>query len=747
MGKSKNTENRELFVALNGNDQWSGLFSEPNETGSDGPFATLQKARDAVRSMNRDRIGSITVQVRSGTHFLGESLIFEPGDSGTADCPIIYAAFPGERPVLSGGRKIEGEWQPYRDGIKQCSVPWAKDGKGFSQLFVGGERQVLARYPNRDEDNPSVTGEGYINIVGRTNEEREKRRIEQKNLLRTPRNVPLGFQFNTNTFTAKRWKNPQEAVVHIFHASYWGNLQWKVDEIDWERNILWFGEGGFQIWLGVRIADNSRFFVENIFEELDVPHEWYLDRSEGTLYFMPPPGMEMDGAEIIAPVVKDLVVFRGSQNNPVHHISLQGLTFAHTASVFMERYEAVSRGDWNIHRGGTVFLEGTEFCSVEECLFDAVGGNAIFLNNYNRWNRIQSNRFSHAGESAICLVGSEHLTHGSIAAFPADNSVSNNLIHDCGNFGKQVAGVFCAIAQRTRISHNHIYNMPRAGICFNDGWGGGHILEYNHVHDTIRETGDHGPFNSWGREWYWCPVQGHGSASHAAGGVLGYAMETTILRYNYFHETKKPGFSEWGPFGIDLDDGSSNYHVHGNLCIGVGIKCREGDYRTVENNICINAAVVPNLHVLYEYNNDRFLRNIIVLSSEFDRPDLGVYYDQEFTGVDVITIGPGRQGPWLKECDYNLGFCDSGSYTVGLKPRGAEKPVLPKETREYSSLSLEEFRKNGFGKHSVFADPLFVDPAKGDYHLKADSPAKKLGFEDLPLDEFGLTPDFPEWLR
>ncbi len=108
------------------------------------------------------------------------------------------------------------------------------------------------------------------------------------------------------------------------------------------------------------------------------------------------------------------------------------------------------------------------------------------------------------------------------------------------------------------------------------------MIEYNDIHNTVRETGDHGPFNSWGREPYWCGNQSHGPASHPAGAVKEYARFTTIIRNNRFRDAHG--------WGIDLDDGSSNYHVYNNLCIGISVKLREGDGRLVENNIFIDPA-------------------------------------------------------------------------------------------------------------------------------------------------------------
>ena len=108
---------------------------------------------------------------------------------------------------------------------------------------------------------------------------------------------------------------------------------------------------------------------------------------------------------------------------------------------------------------------------MEKCFFDAVGGNGVFVNNYNRHVRVYGNKFTEAGDSAVCLVGAENLIQGTSHPVPEDNLISNNLIHDCGVFGKQIAGVFMSVTLKNTISHNLIYNLPRAGILLNDGWG------------------------------------------------------------------------------------------------------------------------------------------------------------------------------------------------------------------------------------------------------------------------------------
>ena len=144
------------YVATNGNDQWSGRLAAPNGEKTDGPFATVVRARDAVREL-KGRLGgaaaqAATVYLREGVYFLKEPLVFSPGDSGTAAAPVTFAAHGNEKPVLSGGRRVTG-WKPTTVNGRQV---WAVDLESvragewfFRQLWVNGQRRVRARHPNK----------------------------------------------------------------------------------------------------------------------------------------------------------------------------------------------------------------------------------------------------------------------------------------------------------------------------------------------------------------------------------------------------------------------------------------------------------------------------------------------------------------------------------------------------------------------------------------------------------------------
>ena len=716
-----------LHVALDGDDG--------NQGTEDAPLATLIGARDAIRSLDPSKNRPVSVLVHKGTYYLDEPLLLAPEDSGTKQAPVTYQPCAGERVTLSGGRKLNCHWEAYRDDIMMCRLPEVREGTlDFSQLFINGKRQILARYPSADNSDPECHT-GYTQPAGAIDFETPDPCLDENADMTFSGGPPRGIIFDPETFTDKRWENPQEAVIHIYQAFYWGNLQWKVRHIDWENHHIWFGEGGQQMgakWCGnpCIVNEASRFMIENVFEELDSPGEWYLDRKQGILYLIPEEGVQLDEALVEAPVLKQVAEFQGTQQNPVHHVTLSGFRIAHTVSTFLDSYEIPSLSDWAIHRGGTILLEGVRDCAIMDCWFDAVGGNAVFMNNYNRSNTVTGCTFTECGDSAICFVGSLEKTVGSQKAFPYECKAENNRISRCGVFGKQVAGVYISRAKCITAGHNLIYNMPRAGICIGDGTWGGHVIEYNHIHDTCRETVDHGSFNAWGRDKGWCRTQSHAgytvNRSHDAFDMLLDAMEAVIIRNNFFQEQ-----AGWG---LDLDDGASNYEIYNNICVGVSMKLREGSHRTIYNNIWVNGANSPCFHVGNDDNHDRYFRNITVMSMAHAKQEDDLNFNMGASYGEIYTlIAPPAHGPWLEEIDHNCFFSNVGAFVARVSPR-------EEEARRYS---LEEWRALGFDRNSVFADPMFVDPANNDYRVQPDSPALQLGFNNFAMGEWGLTEAFP----
>jgi hypothetical protein len=640
-----------FYVSPNGNDHNPGTI--------DQPLRSLQKALEMSR-LNKD--GKVTVYLREGTYYLDNPIVFTPEDSRELHTAMNIRAYESEKAIVSGARRLPAlTWSPYKNGIMRTSVP---QGWIYDQLFVNGQLQHMSRYPDYDPHARYYNGVAADAI--------DPVRMQNRN------NLAGGY-------------------VHASHRHEWGGYHWIIKGKN-DNNELEL-EGGWQNNRRMGMHKERRF-VENIFEELDAPGEWFYDGAESILYFYPDKGTDLANAIIEVPQIAHLFEFRGEDANPVQYIGIEGLELTHTLRTFMDTREQLLRSDWAIYRGGAVFMEGARDCHVKKCFFDTVGGNAVFFSRYNRRNEVSGCHIAYAGANGICFVGDPDAVrsptfeyHEFIPVdeldrtagpktdnYPAECLVYDNLMYGLGRVEKQVAGVHISMSQDIMVSHNTIYDVPRAGINIGDGTWGGHLLEYNEVFNTVLETGDHGSFNSWGRDRYWHPDYAAMTeiTRQYPELILLDAIKTTIIRNNRFR-------CDHG-WDIDLDDGSSNYHIYNNVCLNGGLKLREGFRRIVENNIIINNSFHP--HVWFPNSGDVFARNIVSTG----------YY-------------PIRINDWGKEVDYN---------------------VFP------DKLALSEAQGNGTDEHSVCGDVHYVNPVHGDFGVKDGSVAFSVGFKNFDMDNFGV---------
>jgi hypothetical protein len=644
------------FVSPAGDDTNPGTLEKP--------FATLQRAQEAARQKRGD------VFLRGGTYYLPAPIVFTAQDSGTKDAPLVFQNYRNEKPVISGGIKLDNlNWQPFTNGILQAKVPADLQTE---EIFINGERQILARYPNF---NP---GAQYFDGFAADAISKER---------------------------AARWANPVGGYYHAMHPALWGDFTWRITgkNTNGEPTL----EGGWQNNRGAAAHRQIRF-VENLFEELDALGEWFLDSTTHTLYFHPPAGLDLKNAVVEATRLRTLVEFRGDETNPVKRITLRGLVFRQAARTVMDTREPLLRSDWAIYRGGAVFFNGTEDCALEDSFIDQVGGNAVFVNNYNRRIVIRGTQIAKAGASGICFVGDPQAARSPLFNYyqvqpldridrtpgpknnnyPADCLVDDCLIYLTGRVEKQTAGVEIDLAQGITVRHCSIYDMPRSGINIGDGCWGGHVIEFCDVFDTVKETGDHGSFNSWGRDRFWRPNIQEVNAWVREVPELPRldAVKPVVLANNRWR-------CDHG-WDIDLDDGSSFYIITNNLCLRGGIKNREGFGRVVENNIMVDGGYDP--HVWYAESGDIFRRNIV------------------WTAYRPAVM---HRPPWGADMDFNL-VHDAGATT--------NKPAIRLQ------------QQSGRDEHSIVADAQFVDPARGDYRVKDGSPALALGFVNFPMDRFGV---------
>ena len=192
------------------------------------------------------------------------------------------------------------------------------------------------------------------------------------------------------------------------------------------------------------------------------------------------------------PTLATIVQAAGSQESPVVNLTLSGLVFTATRPTFMDPRSNPSGGYWSLERSGAVLLQGTIGATVANCTFVRLDSNALFLSGFNRNCLIAQNQFSWLGQSAIAAWGLTIYNDGTNGDQPRGTVVWGNWIHEIGHYQKQSSCYFQAESAQTLLSSNICFNIPRAGINFNDGFGGGNELDSNLLFNTCRESSDHG---------------------------------------------------------------------------------------------------------------------------------------------------------------------------------------------------------------------------------------------------------------
>lgn len=718
-----------FFVATNGNDAWTGKIEEPNVLRTDGPFATLTRARDAIRQLKSQQsiTGPIKVMVRSGKYYLDRTLKLGPEDSGSRKFPITYRAYGEEKVVLSGGQKVTS-WRPYRGSIVQSELPGTKGCEWkFRQLFLNGKRQIRARYPKFEPSDPLYGG--WLFTTGPAEPGSQN-----------------SFTYKPGTFN-HRWAKPTQGEVVVFPGAGWNDTIAAIKAIDETKHIIalardirnqdrppWFAP--FPLLAG------SRFRVENLLEELEQPGEWCLDSEAGIIYFWPPSGSITSADEIVVPALETLISARGTS-----WIVISGFIFTETTGGEdmhrdgLDGYGAQFLNQGYRYCGEAVHLRETEHCTIENNLFYAVGGNAIYLERFNSRNVIRRNEISHAGANGVCLLGnyvrvnaaSGSLSEGKRQLLPMFNEVLDNYIHHCGMLNKYVAGVFLGVSDGNLIAHNRIEYLPHHAINLGLNGFGRNVVEYNEIRQVCLELADTGAINSW---------MDNEASEIRVGHVIRFNLIVDVPGCMTDH-TGRIVTPDGNAHGIYLDNNSSNNFVYGNIIVrpsATGIVIHGGQNNFLENNIIVDAgtrgpsggarqvaywpASAPSF-----LTGNRFCRNI-VYHGKCDVPL--VLFDFQ---LDPPWIGKEDKAVVLEdqivaESSRNIFFrTDGGEFLVGRLAMEATPG-----TRE---ISLSEWQYLGYDTDSEISSPMFLDPSKDDYRLRPDSPALRLGFVPIDMAQIG----------
>jgi hypothetical protein len=420
-------KSNEFYVAPNGNDDNPGTLAEP--------FGTLERAKEAIAQKVAAGLNTnLTVFLRGGTYELEQPLVLGPKASGTDQHSITWAAYPGEIPVVSGGRRISG-WTKGDGDIWTAEIPEVRDGKGyFRNLWVNNQRAIRARSPNADAPEPFYRlREVYLSP-------------DERNYL-----VTLGND------EVKPWKKVMDVELVTFGD--WEITDYRIEKVDPTNGIVRLPTFPVLADGYIRPRGGLACYFENAIEMLDEPGEWHLDRKTGVLSYWPRPGEDMATTEVVAPRLTSLLRISGTPRNPVRNVHFRGIRFEHTDSIMPATgYVGYGGGTYFIDRQHrtlsvevAVVMDSSKSCSIEGCQLAHLGASGLKIANDSSNNLLQGNHVFDVGAHGIVVGGQA-------------NQVANNHIHHYGRVYYAGSGVLAPTPTDVLITHNWIHDGSYNGI-------------------------------------------------------------------------------------------------------------------------------------------------------------------------------------------------------------------------------------------------------------------------------------------
>ncbi|MBQ3127540.1 MAG: right-handed parallel beta-helix repeat-containing protein [Clostridia bacterium] len=658
----------DLVVATDGDDGNPGT--------PEAPLKTLEKAKEILKVSETDEL--ITVWFREGTYIINETVEFTSDDRSN----VLYRSYPDEKVSFSGSKAITGWTETTINGVNAfvTDVEVNSDEDYFRSLFKGDKRLPLSTYPK----------EGTFKIADPSESEAV-----------AGSHAPDFFTFSVAFYAHKDqildFANASDVEVQIMH--FWCDEHLPVHSVDASTGRI---ETTKPTAMRVRVDDN--FVYHNVKEALSLPGEWYLDRTEDKLYYIPEEGDTPENTVLHAGVNDKLFDFNGAEN-----IAFQGIDFAntdweyidgtHTGNPFspshplygnikygadhpQAAYEipaainiiASSDIDFtdcrfeNISYTAVKFDKGAQNCDITSCMFNEIGANAVFI-------------------------------HGDLV-IPA--TTRNINVRDChisyyGRIFSNAIGILLTHAYDCDLVNNEVHDGWYTGISV--GWSWGYA-----EHPTNKINISNNLIYNIGNGWL-----------SDMGGIytLGVQPETVISGNVIYNVGCDEGAYGYGGWGIYLDEGSSGMLVENNLvydCSSETFHQHYGRDNIIRNNIFAFGGEGAFIITKNEEHNSLTATNNIFVT---DNATMYAFDTESDWFVDDSNLY------W----DYDRGGRVLSGHTTKLFDRD----------------SLVIVKARGYYNNAVFKDPLFKDAANRDFTLAENSPALEIGFKPFSYNAGTLT--------
>ena len=639
----------DFYVSPSGNDTWSGKLAEPSKSGTDGPFATIERSKIAVRNLKDEvyklkkgaidkrfigtphKFGSgrdILVLIRDGVYLLESTLNFSSTDAGErveTDLPtgafeyhelkdyyVTYAAYPGESPVISGGERITG-WKKKKDGKWMASMNKSE----VNELFAKGKRLTLARNPNT----------GYFLTDGQPTDS-------------------TCFKYREGDI--KLWKGMETNLIHL--TVRWGSINSSIARIDIQNRTVYLKNASPDI-----MTVPPKYYIENVEALMDTVGEWYFNKKEQTISFIPAPEVgDPNLASVVFPRLASLINVSGTRDKPVRNLRFYNLQFENT----------------RLGGDGTVSFQYAKNCELLKNRIENVSQSAIMFGLGCYHNLISKNVINDVKGSGIIVSGNPKPENWNDLV--SDNVISFNRIT---NILTASTGISTSNALRTSISHNYISNTGSYGITLG-AWpnieetsDGSHLAEYNHVSYTNMKRDDEG-------------------------GIAVYGLSPgSIVRNNLIHDVHPGSTNE--NVGLFFQNMSSGWKVTDNIYYNL----KQGEMKlcasylvdnVYENNFVIGDPInklediidgkvdlsYSNLQIKavdqYNTGSDISVSAIVSNSSSTGMEDVYLYVDGKVVNSKKLPVISNNE----RKIEFIYKFFDPGKHTVAIGITPAREVII-----------------------------------------------------------------------
>jgi len=652
-----------VYVSPSGKDTNSGLSDKE-------PVASIAKGLEVVKSK-----GFKWLILLEGVHRIEQPIVLTPEYSG------LSVKGPG---TISGARAITG-WKPYKDGIWQAEIPAAKDGKwSFRQIYVNGELRHRAKTPNEGFYRVAACPEGTPGTTGNYHKDCQT------------------FEFKPGDIRPD-WKNLDDVEVVVYY--FWIDNYLPIESVNTETNIVKFKYKGDMTFTDDFSEDGARYIVENVFEALDAPGEWYLDKPAGILYYMPKDGEEMSKIDVVAPFATELLRIEGNpmEGKFVEGVEFLDVSFQHCNFLFPPGKTNCPQGASDV--SAAINMIGAKECAFEKCTFSNIGTYAIEMKNGCSGNVIAKCLFHNLSAGGIRIdggaAGSPPLIHSK------NNRIFDNEISYYGQNYHSANGILIKHSYGNYIARNHIHYGYQLGVSLGWNWGYGrsiardNIVEDNHIHHI-----------------------GQGLLSDMGGIYTLGPSPGTIIRNNLIHDIDANNYGGWGIYN---DEGSTGILIENNIVYNTKFAGYDIHYAkeiTVRNNIFALGRLEQLSRTRGEDHPSVYFENNIVYWKEGSLFS-GDWNDRQYK----YYIHPAKPEGY----DFHRNF--ESNWNIFYNPNKKLEEI------GFPGGKFVDWQKRGYDQNSIYADPMFVDPDNFDFRLKPESPALQRGFEPIDLSAVpGLMP-------